>query len=558
MEKQKTLSESTKLVNKITFIAIIISIVFGILTFLTSIITSNVSADRTSLQKHSAKLKASSDEITYQSQLYSLTGDKKHYDNVVKEVDVSKNMETALNGIEKIGVTKTESALIKSINDLTAELADLENAAFAAVEAGDLKKAQSFILDNNYVSSKLKIDSNIQSFQDSITNRSEKNTILSSTILFIFSTITTFSMVAVLIIISKYSKFINTKVVNPIIVLKDCFIEISKGNLNTTIPVESDNTEIGTLSFAAKETQQMLTTYIEDIKGTLNNMANGDMTGKIERHYMGDFFQIKEAINHILESLRRTLSSISNSASEVSMSAAQMAESSSSISEGACEQAGSIEELTTTINAIHGKIKHNSDNSKNVSIIINETSEKLKNSNNKMNEMLEAMEQISTSSSQISKIISTINTVAFQTNLLAVNTSIEASRAGIHGKQFAVIAEEVRQLADNSASAAKNTSSLIAESLLAVVSGNTLAGETASMLHEIVSDTEKIFTLLDDIIISSNEQAVSTEHITKGMAEISGIVQTNTAAAEEGTAISQELASQAELLTKSVSDFKLE
>lgn len=558
MKKQKNLKESTRLVNKVVFLVIISSIVFGILTFLTSFISSTLSAKGIALQKYSTELKYSSDEITYQTKLYALTGNKAYYENVIKEVNVEKNMEKSLNEIKKIGVTKKETILTKDIDDLTEELAILEDEAITYVKEGNLKKAQDLIFGSSYESLKSKIDNDIQSFQGSILSRSKKNTLHSTSVLFVFLSITIALMIFVLYIISRYSKFINNNVINPIIILKDCFTEISKGNLNASIPIKEDHTEIGTLSFTANETQKMLKSYIDDITYTLNNMANGNITGKIEREYTGDFIEIKSSINHILESLNSTLSNISLAANEVSQGAQQMAESSSSLSEGACEQTYSIEELKSTIDNIYIKTKSNSDNSKNVSNIINGTIDKLKISDIKMNEMLLAMDKISTSSNEISKILSTINSIAFQTNLLAVNTSIEASRAGINGKQFAVIAEEVKKLADDAATAAKTTSTLIADSLLAVIDGNSLANETANVLHEIVDDTNKISSLLNDISLGTSEQEISTRQITKGMEEISRIVENNASTAEEGSAISQELASQAEMLNETVSAFTLE
>ena len=71
---------------------------------------------------------------------------------------------------------------------------------------------------------------------------------------------------------------------------------------------------------------------------------------------------------------------------------------------------------------------------------------------------------------------------AFQTNLLALNTAVEAARAGEAGNDFAVVAEEVRNLAIRSAEAAKNTSSMIKESVKNSKNGVDIAGEVAKVL----------------------------------------------------------------------------
>ena len=179
---------------------------------------------------------------------------------------------------------------------------------------------------------------------------------------------------------------------------------------------------------------------------------------------------------------------------------------------------------------------------------MNAMSERVVEANRTLAEMMTSMREIGASSGKISKIIKVIDEIAFQTNILALNAAVEAARAGEAGMGFAVVADEVRNLAQRSAQAAKDTASLIEESILKSGEGSKKLGEVAGSIQAITDGAGKVKTLVDEVDASSREQAQGIEQISKTVAEMDQLTQRTAANAEQGASASEQLNAQSKSL----------
>ncbi|WP_050740865.1 methyl-accepting chemotaxis protein [Acetobacterium bakii] len=345
-------------------------------------------------------------------------------------------------------------------------------------------------------------------------------------------------------------------VIEPIIETKRALKELAQGNLNISMEGAFKG-QHGQIKEDMNQTIGFLKRYVDDITLTLKAMGEGNLDQAITSDYLGDFRDIKTALNDITTNLSTTLRDIDVTAAQVEVGARQISDGGQALSQGSTEQASAIEELTASIAEVADETSQNAiragaANERSIAVRKNAATGNLQ-----MGKMVSAMVEINDSSSSISKVIKVIDDIAFQTNILALNAAVEAARAGQHGKGFAVVAQEVRNLAVRSAKAVKETSILIEGSIEKVAMGTKIADETAVSLKEILDEIEKITTLVGTIAQASNDQAMEITQINQGIEQVSKVVQTNAATAEESAAASEELSGQAEILREMVGAFRL-
>ncbi len=256
-------------------------------------------------------------------------------------------------------------------------------------------------------------------------------------------------------------------------------------------------------------------------------------------------FSIVRSVNGVLT---RAVIELSESAEQVSSAAHQVSGSSQSLAQGSSEQAASLEETSASSEEMSSMTRKNAENSQQAAAFMNAVSQRVAEANRTLADMMASMEQIGASSGKISKIIKVIDEIAFQTNILALNAAVEAARAGEAGMGFAVVAEEVRNLAQRSAQAARDTTSLIEESILKSTEGSRKLEEVATSIVGITESAGKVKTLVDEVEASSKEQAQGIDQISKAVAQMDQVTQKTAANAEESASASEELNAQSQAL----------
>lgn len=349
-------------------------------------------------------------------------------------------------------------------------------------------------------------------------------------------------------------------IIRPLLRLAAVVDTAATGDLNVVIPSYRSNDEILLL-------HRSFETMIANLRRLISELAD---SVSITDQSAGS---LSSAISHAatqIETIALTIERVAGGASTQSEAAQTMLHSSERASETA-ETAGrqaehAIALSNTMVQTIHtsgdtfrGLVAGMTD--------IADTSE----------QTLEIVRKLETDAKEIGQISQLVGEVAAQTQLLALNASIEAAHAGEHGLGFAVVADQIRKLAADSSGAGEQINRLVRQ----------MQEQTASVVRETNSQVELIRQernkgedanrALTEITASANEAAAALRSIVeqmngqadqirqtfadaKAIADIAGTISDGSSrvadAAQEQTAVMEEIAAAAELLRNQADGLK--
>ena len=354
------------------------------------------------------------------------------------------------------------------------------------------------------------------------------------------------------------------------------------GDVAVALNAMSDNT----LSLIQSSDERAeIESSIESLIGEMEQIASGNLG--VAAEVRGDITgAIAGSVNHMAEELRSIVQRVQNASYMVTSSADEIVDASNKLSAESESQAARIGQTSNQVLSMTDQfqtVAKETENSVLVAKQARETAtrgyEAVANTVEGMDRIREQVQQTSKrikrlgeSSQEIGEIVQLISDIADRTSILALNASIQAAMAGDAGQGFAVVAEEVERLAERSTDATKQIASLIKtiqtetseaitdmeESTREVVEGSHLASQAGETLAEINDVSKSLEDMIQQVSSSALTQAKASQEIADTMNKISDATKESADKSREATEQVTSLATLANQLGESVSQFVLD
>ncbi|MBR3993196.1 MAG: methyl-accepting chemotaxis protein, partial [Anaerotignum sp.] len=175
------------------------------------------------------------------------------------------------------------------------------------------------------------------------------------------------------------------KMLNPLTELEKAANDMAAGSLHVNLDYESED-EIGSLAACMRTMMERVRNIIDDLRYTLNEMANENFAVEIKNKamYVGDYQPLSVAVEDITEKLNHALINIKVASEQVNSGADQVASAAQALSQGATEQASTVEELSAAMEEISNETKLTAQKSGEANEVADLMRTEVMKSNNKM------------------------------------------------------------------------------------------------------------------------------------------------------------------------------
>ncbi len=254
----------------------------------------------------------------------------------------------------------------------------------------------------------------------------------------------------------------------------------------------------------------------------IENVADGDLTQRLDVTGNDEIAQMAVALNRMLERTGDVIRKISSDADALASASAgftirneEMVSATSAVAAEADAAFSEADEVGSGIGTVATGTEEMTVSIGEIARSASEAAAVASNAVQVAARTCETIAKLGESSAEVGNVVQLINSIAEQTNLLAINATIEAARAGEAGKGFAVVASEVKDLSQETGRATQEISDRIE-----AIQADTR--QAVSAIEEIAKIVDEINGIQTQIASAVEEQTATTGDIERTVQSVAG------------------------------------
>jgi methyl-accepting chemotaxis protein len=359
----------------------------------------------------------------------------------------------------------------------------------------------------------------------------------------------------------------------------------AEGRLDTRAEAARHVGDFGKIIEGVNATFEAVVEPMQAAGAALAQVAQGDLTVKIDGNYRGDYAILSDSIESMVGGLRGTAIQMQEGAVNITSATAEILASASQMASTTREQASAVSQVTSTVEEIKSSAEQVAQRAQSVASAAAEAAQASQRGSEAADEAIAGMDDIrqkvesiaenilslSEQTQQIGDIIDTVTDIADRSNILALNAAIEAAQAGEAGKGFRVVADEVRSLAEQSRQAAAQVKIILSDiqkaSNLAVMTteqgtkgvaaGSAQVNRTAQTIRELAETVQQSAQAAQQIVAGVQQQTIGLDQIAIGMTDIDQAAHQSAAGAQQSQKAAEDLNSLAAQLKEVAAQYKI-
>jgi len=313
--------------------------------------------------------------------------------------------------------------------------------------------------------------------------------------------------------------------------------------------------------------------------------GEGDLSRRVNVAGRDELGQLAQAFNAFVDNLQGLVSEVSAATVRLAAAAEQMSIITDETSCGISQQRSATDQVATAMNQMTATVHEVARNASGAAEAAQRANGQASHGKrevlhtidvidalaHEVEQAAEVIHKLESDSDDIGMVLDVITGIAEQTNLLALNAAIEAARAGDQGRGFAVVADEVRTLAARTEQSTQEIRQMIerlqagAKRAVAVMdegrskaqAGVEQAARAGESLESIAQGVAAISDMNAQIASAAEEQTAVAEDVNRNVVDISQIADQSSERGEHAMASSAEVARLAERLRTLTARFKV-